>query len=230
VGLPASTEIPEYKNRLRNIILVGHNITADITYLRKLDCKYIKPKTGDDFDEPINTQPKFLETLDTDLLYRVLKRDMQGSSLGKILLDLGLTGWNLHNAGNDARYTMEAMIGIALKSRMGDALDEISNSFPPQTAVQDPISAIGNKDPVGTADDGVGASGENASMTSAAARELAWKEEVDRRAAAKANEAATRVREECSLWDSIQQFRKDCERDLEDIDGGAPPGVHWDNY
>jgi hypothetical protein len=234
VGLPASTEIAEYKNRPRNIILVGHNITADITYLRKLDCKAIKPKSGGDLDDPfddtIDTQPKFLETLDTDFLYRVLKRDMQGSSLGKVLLDLGLTGWNLHNAGNDARYTMEAMIGIALKSRMGDVLDDVSNSFSPLAADHGSVSAGGNKDPVGTANDGVGASDENASMASTTARELAWKEEVDRRAAAKANEAATRVREECSLWGSIQQFRKDCELDLEDIDGGAPPGVHWDKY
>lgn len=87
----------------RNIILVGHEISADIQYLRSI---------GYDVSNLSNV----LEALDTVDLYRALKHGQNPSSLGSVLLDLGLMGWNLHNAGNDAGYTLEALIGISLKA------------------------------------------------------------------------------------------------------------------
>lgn len=69
----------------RNIILVGHEISADIQYLRSI---------GYDVSNLSNV----LEALDTVDLYRAMKHGQNPSSLGSVLLDLGLMGWNLHNA------------------------------------------------------------------------------------------------------------------------------------
>ena len=47
-------------------------------------------------------------------MYRALRREQNPKNLGGILADLDLAGWSLHNAGNDAVYTLQAMLGIAL--------------------------------------------------------------------------------------------------------------------
>jgi len=44
-----------------------------------------------------------------------MTRDNNPRKLAMILAELGLVGWNLHNAGNDAVYTLWAMIGISSK-------------------------------------------------------------------------------------------------------------------
>lgn len=69
----------------RNIILVGHDIKSDIDHLRALG-----------FD--LSNMSNILEVIDTADMFRALKHEQQPRSLGAILLDLGLTGWNLHNA------------------------------------------------------------------------------------------------------------------------------------
>ena len=69
----------------RKIVLVGHDIKTDINYLRDLGY------------DPGNLS-NLLEVLDTADVYRALKCDASGINLGSILCDLGLTGWNLHNA------------------------------------------------------------------------------------------------------------------------------------
>ena len=69
----------------RNIILVGHEISADIQYLRSIG-----------YD--VSNLSNLLEAIDTVDLFRVMKRGQNPSSLGSVLLDLGLIGWNLHNA------------------------------------------------------------------------------------------------------------------------------------
>ena len=69
----------------RNIVLVGHDTATDIAYLRTLG-----------YD--ISNLQNLLECLDTATLFRALKYEANSRSLGSILLDLGLMGWNLHNA------------------------------------------------------------------------------------------------------------------------------------
>ncbi|MCJ1432189.1 hypothetical protein MMC27_001545 [Xylographa pallens] len=101
----------------RKIILVGHDTKTDINYLRDLGY------------DPGNLS-NLLEVLDTSEVFRALKCDTQAGSLGNLLCDLGLTGWNLHNAGNDAAYTLQALIGIAFKAlapkeeRQAKSIDE----------------------------------------------------------------------------------------------------------
>jgi hypothetical protein len=49
-------------------------------------------------------------------MYRAFRREPNNSGLGKVLADLDIAGWDLHNAGNDAVYTLQAMVAIAVKS------------------------------------------------------------------------------------------------------------------
>ena len=84
----------------RNIILVGHDIKSDIQYLKTIG-----------YD--VTTQPNVVEAIDTTHLFKAMKHGHNTPSLGAVLLELGLMGWHLHNAGNDAGYTMEALIGLS---------------------------------------------------------------------------------------------------------------------
>lgn len=86
----------------RALILVGHGTTQDIAYLQALGYN------------PLNLST-LLETLDTAALYRSLQRDPQPKSLGTVLYELGMAGWHLHNAGNDAVYTLQATLAIAVR-------------------------------------------------------------------------------------------------------------------
>jgi hypothetical protein len=81
----------------RNIIFLGHNPACDVDYLRTL---------GYDPTNLLN----LLAFLDTAALYRAHKKEANPRSVGGILSEFGLTGWNLHNAGNDAVYTMWIML------------------------------------------------------------------------------------------------------------------------
>ena len=85
----------------RNVVLVGHDINIDIKYLQKLGYNPLQLSN-------------MLEVIDTATLDKVWKQHNQQRSLGNILYDLDMVSWHLHNAGNDAVYTLWAMIGIAL--------------------------------------------------------------------------------------------------------------------
>lgn len=69
----------------RNIVLVGHDTAMDIAYLRSLG-----------YD--VSNLQNLLECLDTATLFRALRYEPNNRSLGSILVDLGMMGWNLHNA------------------------------------------------------------------------------------------------------------------------------------
>lgn len=86
----------------RKVIFVGHDIVSDIKFLRTVG-----------YD--VYTLPTLFDMVDTALMYRALRREMNTRSLGVILTDMGITGWNLHNAGNDAVYTLQVMIAMAIK-------------------------------------------------------------------------------------------------------------------
>lgn len=79
----------------RNIVLLGHDTPSDISYLRQLGCTVFE-KAGEIF-------PTLLEALDTATLYKVFRKENNPRSLGHLLVEFGIEGWNLHNAGNDAR-------------------------------------------------------------------------------------------------------------------------------
>lgn len=115
----------------RHIILLGHDIGADLLYLEKLGSAIFKPRRstypiaameviGSGSSKDASTLASIIEALDTAVLYRAMKCENQNRSLQRVLLDLGRCGWFLHNAGNDARYTLEAFIALVIKARLTD--------------------------------------------------------------------------------------------------------------
>lgn len=88
----------------RNVVLVGHDIQADIKYCKDMGYDISRPKVCN-----------MLETIDTRVMFQYLARDSQPTSLAKMLASLRIKGWYLHNAGNDAVYTLRAMLGIAIQ-------------------------------------------------------------------------------------------------------------------
>jgi hypothetical protein len=112
----------------RSLIFLGHDIRNELEYLRILGSRVFIPTRstylasaneinahGPDHNENLST---VIESLDTGVLYRVLVNETQNKSLGKMMLGLGRRALHLHNAGNDARYTLEALIALLLKARV----------------------------------------------------------------------------------------------------------------
>lgn len=103
-----STQQEEYdEQQQRAIVLVGHNIAADIDYLRRLGSSVYK-------------SPQLRDTIDTTHMWQHVTGDINPRSLDKLLCALEITPWNLHNAGNDAVYTLQAMLGIAVGHAAGE--------------------------------------------------------------------------------------------------------------
>ena len=69
----------------RNVVLVGHEIRSDISYLRSIG-----------YD--ISNLGSLLEAIDTIDLWRAWKHEQQAPKLGNVLFELELTGSHLHNA------------------------------------------------------------------------------------------------------------------------------------
>lgn len=82
----------------RAVVVVGHNPSMDLAYLREMGV-------------PVEIQSNgVIDIVDTGETWRILRGEASSRGLGAILAELGMPGWHLHNAGNDARYTMEVLI------------------------------------------------------------------------------------------------------------------------
>lgn len=86
----------------RTLVLIGQQPEGDIRYLVKLGYN------------PLN-EPNVFEVLDTAALWRVYRHDAQPTNLGSMLYHLDMIGWNLHNAGNDAAYTLKVFLGLCVR-------------------------------------------------------------------------------------------------------------------
>ena len=97
---PGSTESQEK----RKVVLVGHDTSQDINYLRQI---------GFSISNYANV---ILDNVDTAQMFRVFTKDPNARSLGAMLYEFDLAGWHLHNAGNDAVYTLWAMLAMCVKA------------------------------------------------------------------------------------------------------------------
>ncbi|AEO69387.1 uncharacterized protein THITE_2119734 [Thermothielavioides terrestris NRRL 8126] len=88
----------------RPVVLVFHEASSDIKYL-----KLVGYHVGD--------AKNVLEVVDTCKMHQYLIQSNNQSSLGAVLTYLDIPHRHLHNAGNDAVYTLQAMIGLAVKKR-----------------------------------------------------------------------------------------------------------------
>ncbi|PHH63601.1 hypothetical protein CDD81_5693 [Ophiocordyceps australis] len=84
------------------VLFVGHNVDSDIRYLSQI---------GID----IMGFPAVVGKVDTQDLHQVWFSPDRVKSLESVLADLGIFSSNLHNAGNDAVYTLRAMIALAVR-------------------------------------------------------------------------------------------------------------------
>lgn len=101
-------------NDQRNIVIVGHDVKQDIAYFTELglDLRFLGGLA-----EPVDTQD----------IHQAWRGSTNGRSLGAVLNDLDIAHKHLHNAGNDAHYTLCAMLGIALEDFRKE--EELSNKM-----------------------------------------------------------------------------------------------------
>ncbi|KAL5604529.1 hypothetical protein BROUX41_002484 [Berkeleyomyces rouxiae] len=84
----------------RPLYVVGHDLKQDIEYL-------------DNMGLMIESMATCVEFIDSREIYALFMNLPQGPSLGSILNGLQLESRNLHNAGNDAVYTLRACLALA---------------------------------------------------------------------------------------------------------------------
>lgn len=102
---------PDHQEK-RNIIFLGHDTLTDVRYLQKLG-----------FDPLV--LPNLLEAQDSASIYRTWKREEQISKLSKILQDFQIDHFGLHNAGNDAVYTVQSFLAICVREASIRNLPEV---------------------------------------------------------------------------------------------------------
>ncbi|KAL5453636.1 hypothetical protein PMIN06_005398 [Paraphaeosphaeria minitans] len=86
----------------RDLVFLGHDTLTDVRYLQAIG-----------FD-PL-ALPNLLEAQDSANLYRVWQRQEQITKLGRILEGFDIDGFGLHNAGNDAVYTVQSFLAICVR-------------------------------------------------------------------------------------------------------------------
>uniref|UniRef100_A0A8H7TPP9 Gfd2/YDR514C-like C-terminal domain-containing protein n=1 Tax=Bionectria ochroleuca TaxID=29856 RepID=A0A8H7TPP9_BIOOC len=111
----------------RSIALVGHDIHQDIRYLFSL---------GID----LANIGSIKQTIDSQALHQVLRELDCGRGLSAVLSDLGISSKNLHNAGNDAVFTLRASIGLAIENTRKQAAKEKGEDYVPEMFAREPES------------------------------------------------------------------------------------------
>ncbi|KAH0354110.1 hypothetical protein KCU81_g1340, partial [Aureobasidium melanogenum] len=91
---PSPNSIRASDRGSRSLIFVGHGLSNDTSYLNKLK-----------FDP--NAKGNIIQMVDTQKFVGTKKQQV---GLSKLLAGLGVEPENLHNAGNDAAYTMQALL------------------------------------------------------------------------------------------------------------------------
>ncbi|KAJ5960448.1 uncharacterized protein N7479_007598 [Penicillium vulpinum] len=99
--------VPQYKNQKRNVILVGLDLHGDITHLQEAGSRVFLDLNG--------TSSVIRETIDVAELYRVEAGETQKRGLRALLGLLNILSFDLHNAGNDAYYTLHALVRLMLR-------------------------------------------------------------------------------------------------------------------
>lgn len=106
-----------------NRAIVGHNVAGDLKWLRSLNVNIPDYVSTDFHKYKPHLRPVFV--LDTELLYSYCYGSF-GSSLGRLLRLFGLPHAFLHNAGNDAHYTLKLLMHMCdINFRKQSGMDDI---------------------------------------------------------------------------------------------------------
>jgi len=100
-------DINLYTDRDGGICLVGHDLKSDIEYVEKSGIRWPEGKVIQRFD-----------TAEMNAARLGTANDRIG--LGRALDSLGIDNWCLHNAGNDAHYTMEFFLKLSSMDALVD--------------------------------------------------------------------------------------------------------------
>ncbi|KAH8176433.1 QDE-2-interacting protein [Sarocladium implicatum] len=92
----------------RDLVLVGHDVSQDIKYIKDL---------GVDAREV-----SFIREIDSQVIHKSWRQRRDGRSLEAVLSELCMQFKYLHNAGNDAVYTLRAVIGVAVEQMREEEL------------------------------------------------------------------------------------------------------------
>ncbi|KAK0674387.1 putative exonuclease [Cercophora samala] len=103
-------DVPEVMESVINdspypVVLVFHESAADIKFLQAIKYNIYEAKN-------------VLEIIDTKHLYQYAVRSSNQPSVSTVCRFLEIDTKNLHNAGNDAVFTLQAMVGLAVKQRV----------------------------------------------------------------------------------------------------------------
>lgn len=101
-GSHTQAPITEDPNNKRNIVLLGHDINQDINYCHKIGFSVLG-------------RSNLIATMDTKAMYQAYTRDTAPRGLGGVMNDFDITAWHLHNAGNDAVFTVYAMLATCVQ-------------------------------------------------------------------------------------------------------------------
>ena len=94
--------IQPYLDADRSLVIVGHDLRQDVRYLATL---------GVD----VFNMGNVVRHLDSQDMHRGWRQSTHGRSLEVILGELHIPNENLHNAGNDAVYTLRAVVGVSME-------------------------------------------------------------------------------------------------------------------
>jgi hypothetical protein len=100
-------KIAPHKNQKRTVILVGLGLHGDIVQLQR---------AGSQVFLSLNESYSVVrETIDVAELYRINYQENQTRGLQALLGLLNILSSDLHNAGNDAHYTLQALVRLMLR-------------------------------------------------------------------------------------------------------------------
>lgn len=103
----------------RPVILVGHDLKNDLVYLQKIGYQVWRV-------------PQVIDEVDTSSMYRRLERAQNGRGLEAICRELQHCGYDFHNAGNDAYWTLQTMIVIAFRQLLDPRKGESGTAQGPE--------------------------------------------------------------------------------------------------
>ncbi|KAJ5338290.1 hypothetical protein N7452_005018 [Penicillium brevicompactum] len=101
------------RERKRTVIMVGLNLKGDIELLQRQKCQVFLDL---DPSRPPPCSSAIHEVVDVAQLYRVYSGAPNAPGLGNLLQYLQVVGRDLHNAGNDAHHTLEALVRLMLEA------------------------------------------------------------------------------------------------------------------
>ncbi|PHH72533.1 hypothetical protein CDD80_4471 [Ophiocordyceps camponoti-rufipedis] len=91
-----------YMDKDKGLVFIGHDTASDVRYLSQIGLEVLD-------------LPGMLCEIDTKALHQAWRDSEDSRSLEAVLADLNIPNKNLHNAGNDAVFTMRAVLGLALE-------------------------------------------------------------------------------------------------------------------